>query len=191
MPGTTRKTAAKAASKPTYGLGLTSKSFEIELPSGNTCLAIRPGAQGLIKAGLLDSMDQLTGLVQTEHIDSKDPRRMAEAVQALSVDPEKLMQGLEMVDRCIAHVVQDPKVWLDEPLLDKESGRPVFETKMTPGGKEVRVPVYKPRKVGLVYADMVDLEDKMFIFQWSIGGTADLKSFRQQSQELLGGFSAS
>lgn len=189
--GTAKPKGAAAASKKTYGLGLSSHSFELELPSGNTCLAIRPGAQGLIKAGLLDSMDQLTAMVQTEHIDSKDPRKMAQAVQALAVDTEKLLEGLEVVDRCVAHVVQEPKVWLDEPEVDKKTGKPVFETVEDSKGRSVERPVYKPRQSGRIYADQVDLEDKMFIFQWAVGGTADLKSFREQSEQLLGSVSAS
>ena len=177
MPGTTRKAEAtpkqtprkvqaKAASKTGYGLGITNKSFDLALPSGNVCRAVRPGAQGLIKAGLLDSMDQLTALVQNEHIDSKDPRKLAKAVEALSVNKDQLLQGLEMVDKCVAYVVQEPKVYLEPP-----------------AGEE--------RDPERIYADEVDLEDKMFIFNWAVGGTSDLKSFREESQQLLGGLSAS
>lgn len=193
MPGTQRKTTAtpsqkkaaapaKAASKSGYGLGLTTKSFDLDLPSGNVCRAIRPGAQGLIKAGLLDSMDQLTSLVQSEHIDSKDPRKVAEGLKALSMDMGKLEEGLEMIDRCIAFVVQEPKVWLDEQALEAGTGKPIEDDK----GK----PVFVPRERDRIYADMVDLEDKMFIFNWAMGGTADLKIFREESAELLGSISA-
>ena len=177
MPGTTgkkteatakqapKKAQPKAASKTGYGLGLTSKSFDLELPSGHVCRAVRPGAQGLIKAGLLDSMDQLTSLVQTEHIDSKDPRKLAKAVEALSVNKQQLLEGLEMVDRCVVYVVQEPKVYTEPP-----------------AGEE--------RDPERIYADEVDLEDKMFIFNWAVGGTSDLKSFREESQQLLGSLSA-
>lgn len=186
MPGTqkdqAKKKPAKAASKPTYGLGLNNKSFELDLPSGNQCLARRPGAQGLIKAGLLDSMDQLTALVQTEHIDGNDPRKLAEGVQALAMDPKKIAEGLDMVDRCVAYVVVEPKVHLDTPKRGAD-GKEIIG----PDGK----PVMEPRQDGLIYADEVDLDDKMFIFNWSVGGTADLKSFREQSQQLLGSLSTS
>lgn len=183
MPGQTSKKAApaKAVSKPSYGLGLTTKSFELDLPSGNTCLAIRPGAQGLIKHGLLDSMDQLTGLVQTEHIDSKDPRKVSEAVKALSVNKQQIEDGLAMVDKAIVFIVQQPKVWLDEPKLDKDF-KPVID--------EEGNTIFEPRKADRIYADEVDIEDKMFIFNWALGGTADLKSFREESAELLGNLSA-
>jgi len=161
---------AKAASKSGYGLGLANKPMELELPSGNTCLAIRPGAQGLIKLGLLDSLDQLTGIVQREHIDSKDPKKQLQAaVNTMAANPKELVEGLEMVDKAIAHIVQQPRVYLDEYEDDGEGGK-----------------VALPRDPERVYADEVDLEDKMFIFQWAVGGTADLASFRKESADLMG-----
>lgn len=184
MPGTTRKAAApkatakKAAAKPVkdapkavaksgYGLGLANKPMELELPSGNTCLAIRPGPQGLIKMGLLDSLDQLTGLVQREHIDSKDPKKQLQAaVNTMAANPKDLVEGLEMVDKAIAHIVKEPKVWLDE--YEEDGVTPL------------------PRDPERIYTDEVDLEDKMFIFQWAVGGTADLAAFRKESAELMG-----
>lgn len=181
MPGQTNK-AAKAASKPTYGIGLTSKPFELALPSGTTCLAVRPGAQGLIKMGLLDSMDQLTAFVQTEHIDSHDPKKLAEAVKAMSVSKDQLEAGLDMVDRAISFIVRTPKVHLDEQAVDEETGKPL----VYPDGK----PVFVPRDAALIYADEVDLEDKLFIFNWALGGTADLKSFRTEHAQLMGDLSA-
>lgn len=179
MPGTPKKAVkaatkaapAKAASKPTYGIGLANKPMELDLPSGNTCLAIRPGAQGLIKEGLLDSLDQLTALVQKEHIDSKDPRKgLQSAVNAMAANPKDLMEGLEMVDKVIAFVVKEPKVWMDEYEKDGVT--------------------LKPRKPDRLYADGVDLEDKMFIFQWTVGGTADLARFREESNQLMGNIPA-
>lgn len=190
MPGTPKKsTAAKkaaparAADKPTYGLGLANKPMELDLPSGNTCLAVRPGAQGLIKAGLLDSLDQLTSLVQAEHIDSKDPKKaIQEGVNALAMDHQKILEGMEILDRAVAFVVREPKLHLDEPEIDKATGEPKVDAK--------GFPVYAPRDPEKLYADETDLEDRMFIFQWCVGGTSDLKTFRAQSEDLMGNISA-
>lgn len=180
MPGTTPKKPAatkkaapvknppaKAASKNGYGIGLV-KPMELDLPSGNCCLAIRPGAEGLIKAGLLDSLDQLTSLVQIEHIDAKDPRKAATNVdvQELLKDPKKLATGLALVDKVICHVVKAPVVFM--PPEDDDA----------------------LRDPNVIYADQVDYEDKMFIFQWAVGGTSNLVQFRQESQELVGNLSA-
>ena len=190
MPGTTAKKSAtpkappkkaappKAASKSGYGIGL-AKPMELELPSGNVCLALRPGAQGLIKAGLLDSLDQLTGLVQVEHIDGNDPRKAGQTnvnVEDLMKDPEKLAEGLSLVDKVICHVVKEPKIHMD--LTDDEKA-----SRRASGLPEVDPDV--------IYASQVDEEDKMFVFQWAVGGTNDLIQFRTESQALMGNLSAS
>lgn len=197
MPGkpkqeTPKKTAAKAMSKTGYGLGLANKPMELELPSGNMCLAIRPGAQGLIKAGLLDSLDQLTSMVQVEHIDSKDPKKaLQEGVAAMSADPKKILEGLEIIDKAVAFVVREPRVFLDEPELD-DDGNPVMRALVGADGRAAgEKPVMKPRDPARLYADEVDLDDKMFIFQWAVGGTSDLVQFRKESAELMGSISAS
>ena len=43
------------------------------------------------------------------------------------------------------------------------------------------------RKHGVVYCDMVDLDDKLFLFNYVVGGTRDLERFRQESADALGG----
>lgn len=160
---------AKTAKK--YGLGATGRPVEVDLPSGNTCLARRPGAQGLIKEGLLDDLDQLTSLVQTELIDSKDPRSMAKAVQGLQKDPKKILEAMAMIDRVIAFIVVAPRVIV--PPDDAEKRRKL-----------------QAEDADAIFADEVDEEDKMFLFQWCVGGTADLAQFRQESQEAMGALAA-
>lgn len=49
------------------------------------------------------------------------------------------------------------------------------------------------RSDDLLYADEIEDEDKMFVFQWLTGGTADLESFRQRyssNLDALGGGAA-
>lgn len=191
MPGqtTTKKKAAatkaappkkaaplKAASKAGYGIGL-AKPMDLELPSGETCLALRPGAQGLIKAGLLDSLDQLTSFVQVEHIDANDPRKSATqvSIDQLAKDPEKLAEGLTLIDKVICHVVKEPRVEMD--LTEEEQADRIAKG----------LPATDP---DAIYASYVDQEDKMFIFQWAVGGSSDLTTFREESQKLMGSLSA-
>lgn len=158
MPGQTRRSGGK----PKYGLGKSAQQIELVLPSSETCLVIRPGVQGLIKAGILDNLDTLTGLVQTELIDSKDPRIKQQAVNALASRPGDLLKAMSLVDRVVCHVVKAPEVEMP-PESDSE------------------------RDPETLYADDVDLDDKMFIFQFVVGGTRDIEQFRKQSEELLGG----
>lgn len=156
MPGQTKK----------YGLGRATNAIELDLPSGNTCLVIRPGVQGLIKHGLLDSLDTLTSLVQINHIDSKDPKAMAKAVNDFAQDPKKILEASRIIDQVLCYVVHEPKV-LMPPESDSE------------------------RDPGSLYADEVDEEDKLFIFQYVVGGTRDIESFREQSKKLMDGIQPS
>lgn len=153
MPGQSRK-----AKK--YSLG-TTKPIELNLPSGNVCLVNRPGVRGLIKAGLLDSLDSLTGLVQRDLLDSNDPKKQAQAAQQLLDSPERLEEGLSIIDRAVCHAVVEPKVLMPPPEGEQ-------------------------RDPEATYADEVDDEDKMFIFNFIVGGTHDIESFRAETQGRLG-----
>lgn len=153
--------------KKQYSIGRSSTGFDLELPSGNLALVRRPGAQGLIKQGLLDSLDTLTALVKTEHIDSKDPKKMVEAAKRLTVDKgnrEAIVQGIELMDRVICAVVIEPKV-LPVPALETE------------------------RDPEALYVDDVDPEDKSFIFNFVVGGTRDIETFRKEHSQLMGNIS--
>lgn len=162
MPGQSRRSGGN---KTKYGLGKASQRIELELPSGETCLVVRPGVQGLIGAGILDSLDTLTGLVQSELIDSKDPRNAQKAVKALAENPQDLLKAMDLVDKVVCYVVKAPEVLM--PPADASE-----------------------RDAEALYADEVDLDDKMFIFQFVVGGTRDIEQFRKESQELLGGVPA-
>lgn len=187
------KKAAKAAPKKAvpaggYSIGRGSSPtdlVDVELPSGNICQARRPGVQGLIGAGLLDSLDELTALVQTEHIDPKTPSGMAaaqrvtakqaeDATQALLADKDKLETAFTLIDRITAYVVVQPPVWVD------------YKLKVSDPGQESRIETddeFNRReeaaaKAGAIAVREVDDEDKMFLLQWCVGGTSDLAGFR-------------
>lgn len=156
MPGQSRRPA-----KSKYGLGRSSNRVELTLPSGEMCLVTRPGVQGLIKMGVLDSLDSLTALVQKEHIDTNDPKKMQQAVSALVQRPQDLLEGMKIIDKVVCHTVVEPKVF------------------MPPESEEDRDP-------DAIYADDVDQDDKMFIFQYVVGGTSDIATFREESAKLVG-----
>jgi hypothetical protein len=44
--------------------------------------------------------------------------------------------------------------------------------------------------LGVVYADMVDLVDKLHIFNFVVGGTRDIERFRGGLDELVGSLEA-
>lgn len=145
---------------------------DLTVPSGQLCEVRRPGITGLIKAGLLDSLDALTGLVQTEHIDRVEPspdgekRKIELADMAdLMKDPQRLEVAMKLVERVVCYVVVQPRL-----ALPPEEGA--------------------EREQGVVYVDSVDIEDQFFIFNFVLGGTEDLTAFRAEFGANVAGLEA-
>lgn len=182
MPATTRKNK--------YAPNSWSKEILVDLdcPSGQLCQVRRLGADGLIRAGLFDKLDIL-GSVVGDHIDEaegrpKKPQTQAEQVQDLMANKEKLGAAMELIDQVASHVVVQPQLW--RAIRVDDAGKPVLDDEgdEQPLPEEERVP-------GRIYTDMVELEDKMFIFQFVVGGSADLATFRKEFGGMLGGMAIS
>lgn len=140
--------------------------IELTVPSGQLCLVRRPGVEGLLKAGVLHNIDSLTALVNEKHVTrvkgKKGKDKGAEIdIMSLMKDQKGLENVLHTVDRVVCHTVIKPHV------------------EMTPND-------VTRRKDGVVYTDMIDLMDKMFIFQFVVGGTRDLESFRGEFGTAVG-----
>lgn len=172
-----------------YTLGKASDLHDLTLPSGATCQARRPGVQGLIAAGLLDNFDELTALVQTEHIGPNSlkgiaaaskvtPDDVAHVAKILNEDKGKIHTAFLLVDRLAAYVVTEPKVWVDYQFKDEA------EEKFAERAK-------KAKEDGAIPVRAIDLDDKMFLLQWAVGGTSDLNAFREGSKALMANVDAS
>lgn len=177
----------------------TPKFQDLEVPSGQLCQVRMSGIQQLIGAGVLDSADTLTSLVDEKHIKrtqakSRAPKNGAtkpkvegntlktadgENVQvdtkSLLQDPEKLQRVFGLIDKVTEHMVVQPVV-----------KRPV---KKDDHGEEVDLPMDE-RDENVIYTDMIELPDKMFIFQYAVGGDTDLESFRERFQSNVAGVAA-
>ena len=180
----------------------TEPTIDLEVPSGQLCLVRRPGVTGLIRAGILDSLDSLTGMVQTEHIDRVEREKSGktitpEDIASLQNNKERLTEALDLMDKVLTHVVIEPRLYLpfeyDEEAgkyilmarLDKQTGAQqvidgVPATDMVPIADDNRVP-------GRAYTDMIDVVDKVFIFQFVVGGVSDLETFRKEFEGSLAG----
>ncbi len=179
MPKDTSKKAAKPSDDtdsappidpkyaPTvWGSGQVGGAEDLEVPSGQLCLVKRPGVQGLMAAGVLHQADSLSALVDQKHLKKGKPGEAAEVDPASLIKDGKALDNLmHVVDRVVSHVVVQPPI------------------KMAPND-------VTRRKAGQVYTDMVDLVDKMFIFNYAMGGTRDLERFRGELDESLGSVDA-
>ena len=136
---------------------------DLSLPSGQLCLARRVGIQGLLEAGIIHDIDPLMGLVSQheDRMQGKPAKSEEDTIMELLKDEGKTASLFHMLDRIVCHVVVKPHV------------------EMTPND-------ITRRKDGVVYTDMVDMGDKMFIMQWAMGGAQAVAGFRDKYQELVG-----
>lgn len=141
---------------------------DVTVPSGQTCLVRRPGMEGLMKAGVLHNVDSLSQVVNEKHL----KRVAGKAEEAPDIDMSSLMKDdegmaevLNVVDKVICYVVVKPEVH------------------RTPDDSTRRQP-------GVVYADMIDLVDKMALFNFAVGGTREMESFRGGLLDVVGGLEA-
>lgn len=184
MPPKSRATKSASKLKSKYGIGASKEpAIELTLPTGDVCLVRRPGVQGLIRAGVLDSFDQLTGLVKTEHLDRVEGR--AETVTRDEVigvikDPSKLRTILDLTDKVVAYCVLDPQV-IRPVKLGWAPGEEPDKVK----AHEVELPDSE-RDADTLYTDEVPLENRMFILNFAVGGSSDLESFRDGLGKAVG-----
>lgn len=173
MPPTTKKASKAQDSKyaPTAWGGELLE--DVTVPSGQTCQCRRPGMQGLIAKGILDKMDILTATVNDKHI-SRVKKGKAAAEQIVD-DPAKLLEVLDSIDKVLCYIVVQPAL-----------SRPVVEEQDDDGNTVERPIEDDEREEGVVYTDRIDVEDKMFLFNFAVGGTRDVATFRQQSQAVVG-----
>lgn len=167
------------------------KTMDLTLPSKNPetgehniCKVRKPDPQLLINSGLLDDFDSLTGLVATkiEQIEGKS-RISPESLKSMAAQTKQMMQGLELMDRLIEVVVVEPAVvW---PALRDAAGDVIRNDDGT-----AKILAEELRADDVVYTDDVDLEDRMFILQFAVGGVKDFEQFRREQQEFVGDLAA-
>lgn len=186
MPGKGRNGPGKTTNKYSLGVRTNDGLHDVDLPSGHTVQARRPGVQGLIAAGLLDNFDELTAIVQVEHIEPQTPKgrsasatpkvtpdQAQSAAEVLLKDKEKLATAFHLMDRLAAFVIVQPPVWVDYQGKDEPDGE--WEARQAKAAED-----------GAYAVREIDIEDKTFLLNWAVGGSSDLAAFRQGTNELMG-----
>lgn len=129
----------------------------LDLPSGNTCLVQPVGMDAFLKQGFIPN--SLLGIVQkalaageAQKLDEiNTDEMMAQALQ----DPEKLQGIFDVADSVTVYCVVEPRVY------------------------PVPTDTTVPREEDKLYVDEIDMDDKLFIFNFAVGGSRDLEAFRQ------------
>ena len=154
------------------------KGEDLLLPSGNTAFVKRPGPTAFLTQGLLP--DNLTPIVQ-EAI-SKGKGLKKEKMVEMTSTPEGIASMLDAMDRVLVSVVIEPKVLYHRRLTVDGEGEPILNN-----GKEVFEDIPEDdRDDELLYTDDVDIDDKMFVFNFAVGGTRDLERFREEHTAGMG-----
>lgn len=130
------------------------------VPSGNTCLVQASGLQVFLREGLIPN--SLMPIISEAMRKGRAPQN---SDFDLENNPEMLDQILDLMDSVTMYCVIEPKI---EPAPRDEEG--------------ALIP-FSERDPETLYVDEVDFQDKTFIFQYAVGGTADLEKFRQELGE--------
>lgn len=162
---------------------------ELTLPSGNTCRAQFLQPEAFLTSGLIpDSLsDIIAKAIRTKK--GLPPQFMDD----ITSDPEKIKDALKMVDRVLCYVVLEPHVEMPSACGVKVQGETCGKYfNETDAHRDSRHPDFHTyledaREEDILYADAVDLDDRMFIFQWAVGGTSDAESFREELNANVGG----
>jgi hypothetical protein len=167
--------------------------IDLLVPSGQLCQVRRVGPVGLIKAGLFEHLDFLGAAVgdhiaaaeeQTLPPSQRTPRSQnvapEEALRIFQEHPEQITNSLDLIGRVMELVVVQPKVV--RPVVRDDHGQP----RLNAQGEEIPL-ADEAREPDVVYTDYIDMMDQMFIFQFVVGGTRDLETFRQEYGDVLAG----
>lgn len=132
---------------------------KVELPSGAVVRIRRPGMDSFLRRGFIP--DALTPVVRrATKGDTGVDDDLEEMFSDLGEDNSRLNELFNMMDKIVMDTWVEPEV---HPIPDDE----------------------EDRDEDILYVDEVHFEDKNFTFQYAVGGTKDLESFRQQQSSML------
>lgn len=154
------------------------KNPVVELPGGNVIRVKRPGMTAFLEAGFLP--DPLADIVRRQIAGGGDAKKvLAEDMfkKAVSGDISILKTMMRTVDRIAAYCVVEPKVCWHEREVQRHENPEVVDYEVIPDSE---------RDPEVVYTDEMEDEDKMFIFQFAVGGSSDLTRFRDESARVMG-----
>lgn len=148
---------------------------KIKLPSGKVCLAKNPGMDVFFEQGMIPN--RLMPIVRAAIAEGRGlpPKQ----VEEIAEDPEALSDILLFANRVTVHSVIQPEVKMPPVWTDEDRAAGECREEQVGGVAESK------RKPGVLYADMIDLDDRLFLLQWCVGGTKDLERFRGQQADAV------
>jgi hypothetical protein len=158
---------------------------ELTTPTGQTCRARKMSIESMIAAGLLVEADAITAAVSKHMVKAKTskkkgptPPKNAEPaidVPSLMKDPKAIGDLVKMLDTIMPHIVVSPVVKLH--WAEQTVGKTTVKKMLTEEQREEIRDSLADRVV--VFTDQINLEDKMWLFDWSAGGLSTMLAFRE------------
>jgi hypothetical protein len=147
------------------------KYEELTVPSGQRCLVRRTlDIKQMVENGIINKIDTLTALVDNKHVSrkAKGGKNSAKSqdmqndvvLKKIMNDPVKFAELLETTDKIVIAIVVMPQLH-EAPENDSD------------------------RQENIVYIDTVDLEDKLFLVNFAVGGTRGVAKFRRELQQSV------
>ena len=159
---------------------------DLELPSGNVCRVRRVDMPTLLASGAFpDSlMAMVSDKIDTATGKKDSPKEMdQDEVKSIIADKEKMTALFESIDRLVPIVVVQPRVQNHNLISeDNKVVRPLTEVE--------RQAIEEEFEGDVIFTDDVELEDKMFIFQFVTGGKREVETFRAELESAVGDVSA-
>ena len=155
---------------------------DLPLPSGNVARVKRLDPAALMASGMIP--DPLTGIVN-KMINSRQGKPPAKEMQEMTKDPKKIQSAMMLFDRVAAHCVVLPGISMPPTCVTCKQYFNVDARHTDEGAPNYHKYQEGERDPEVLYADQVDLQDKIFIFQWAMGGTTDLETFREEQRRTV------
>lgn len=150
---------------------------EITTPSGQTCRAKKMTIPSMIEMGILAEGDAITAIVSKHIRKVKGGNGKADGIEvdetAILSDPAALKSIIGLTDKVMPHVVVSPRVALH--YSETTVGKTTVTKRLTDDERALILADHP----GTVFTDQIDLEDKMFLFDWAAGGIKAMTSFRE------------
>lgn len=142
---------------------------KMKVPSGKVCQVKRVTLQTFIAKGMIPNALLPMVVKATEEAQGITANEIADILK----DGEALGSMLDMADHVVCECMVKPAVTPNEVRDEIAADEALDDDEK------------KAKLRSHLFADEVELADKMFIFQYCVGGTRDLERFREQSTTAL------
>ena len=160
---------------------------DLLLPSGNVARVRRVGPEAFMTQGIMP--DTVSPIIE-KAIRSKKGLKPAQQAE-MAKDPKQLGALMEMLDRTLCYAVIAPQVQMPPGCVTcDELDTVAAEQHRDEDRADFHPFVQAERSPGVLYADRVDLDDKMFVLNFVVGGTRDLERFRGELGTSVAGVPA-